>query len=149
MYKFIFALSLLTCTFAFVACEDTKAIEEEAKEKAYYDEVMSGHDVVMPQTAKIGRLARQMKKYLKENPDLAPELKGRIDNNIKAMMVAEDGMFGWMESVIELPELRQTKTHEEIMAHLKQEDAEMDKIAKATEESLAAGKKLWEELQPQ
>lgn len=149
MYKFIFALSLFTCTAAFVGCEDTKAIEQEAKEKAYYDEVMSGHDVVMPQTAKIGRLARQMKKYLKENPELAPELKGRIDNNIKAMMVAEDGMFGWMESVIELPELRQTKNHEEIMEHLKREDAEMDKIAKATEESLAAGKKLWEELQPQ
>lgn len=149
MKKYFFSFSLLiVATFLVSSCEPS-VDPNWAIQEAEFAKVMAGHDEVMPKTGQLSKLSRQMKKYMKENTDLAAETKGMVSNMISQLMTAEEMMFAWMANIKQLKELRIDKSHEEIMSYLKKENETMENVKKATDTGLVEGKKLWESLQPQ
>jgi len=150
MKKHLLSVSLLlSLVFVVFSCGEPAPDPNIAIQEAEFAKVMAGHDEVMPKTGKLRKLSGQMKKYMTENPDLDDNTKGTVSNMISQLTVANEMMFAWMANIKQLKELRMTKSHEEIMAYLKSENATMENIKKATDTGLVEGKKLWDSLQPQ
>ncbi len=149
MKKYFSSLSLLLVTAFLISSCEPSIDPNLAVQEAEFAKVMAGHDEVMPKTGQISKLSRQMKKYMKDNPDLDTETKGNVAEMISNLMVAEEMMFAWMANIKQLKELRITKSHEEIMTYLSEENKTMENVKLATNEGLEEGKKLWESLQPQ
>jgi hypothetical protein len=150
MKKYLLSFTLvLTTAFLISSCGEPAPDPNIAIQEAEFAKVMIGHDEVMPKTGQLSKLSRQMKKYMKENPDLDAETKGSVANMISKLMVAEEMMFAWMANIKQLKELRLNKSHEEIMTYLESENEIMINVKKSTNEGLLEGKKLWESLQPQ
>ena len=149
MKKYLFSITiLLTSLFLVSSCEPS--IDPNiAVQEAEFAKVMAGHDEVMPKTGQLSKLSRQMKKYMVENPDLDAATKGQVAEMISNLMTAEEMMFAWMANIKQLKELRMTKSHEEIMSFLQEENKTMENVKLATNEGLVKGKKLWESLQAQ
>lgn len=150
MKKYLLSFTLILFTaFLISSCGEPAPDPNIAIEQTEFSKVMAGHDEVMPKTGQLSKLSRQMKKYMKDNPDLDSETKGTISNMISQLMTAEEMMFAWMANIKQLKELRIDKNHEEIMTYLESENKTMENVKKATNEGLVEGKKLWESLQPQ
>ena len=150
MKKYLLSLTLLlSISFLVSSCGEPKPDPNWAIQDAEFSKVMAGHDEVMPKTGKLSKLSRQMKQYLKENPELDAETKGTVSNMISELMVAEEMMMAWMANLKQVKELRIDKSHEEIMTYLKSENETMMNVKKATDTGLEEGNKLWKSLQPQ
>ena len=150
MKKYLLSFTVFfLASFLFSSCKETKPDPNLAVQEAAFAKVMAGHDEVMPKTGQLSKLSRQMKKFMKENQDLDANTKGAVSNMISDLMIAEEMMFAWMANIKQLKELRVDKSHEEIIAYLKDQNETMINVKEATDKGLLDGKKLWESLQPQ
>ncbi len=132
----------------FTACgPNTQALMDA--ENALHDEVMVIHDEVMPKMSDINRLARELKQYAEANEEeISPEMTGRIENTLRDLEQADDGMMGWMNSYRQLDALRETMDHEGIMNYLREEKANIQKVSDQMLAAITNGQALLEELQP-
>lgn len=150
MVQRIFLISL---TLAWVSCgapsgnEAVSSSSETQREEALWDQVMAIHDEIMPQTSKLERMAQKLKKHL-DRQDLSPAQRREVEETIKLIESAVAAMWDWMHNLQQLPELRQTKTHEQIMAHLKIERNNITTVKTLMENALIKGEQLLRILEP-
>ena len=138
----LFALILMITA----ACgPNTQALMDA--ENALHDEVMDIHDEVMPKMSDINRLYRELNDYAEANADnITPEMAGRIENTLRELEQADDGMMGWMNSYRQLDALRETMDHEGIMNYLNEEKENIQKVSDQMRSSISNGQTLKEEL---
>ncbi len=128
----------------FLACgEDTP--ETKAQEEMH-DKVMFIHDEVMPEISTINRISRSLKKIKKENQPDSSHL-AQIELSLKELESADEGMMNWMQEYKKPGKLRDSKTHEEIMAYLKSEEEKITKVKEMMETSIEKGQQLLESLE--
>jgi len=137
-----FALTFYSCTSP-GASKQEKQTELEA-----FESMMSIHDDVMPKMGEINRLSRQLKQSFERMDTTDRELMGKIDNTLRALETADQGMMAWMNmnagGVLE--KMQAEKGHEEIMAYIKSEEAMIKTVAEQMNTSIAQGKALVEQM---
>lgn len=116
-------------------------------EQAAWDKMMEAHDEVMPKMAALNRTGRELKSLAENTENKAA--KEQINQAVKKLEAASEGMMVWMGELQQLAELRKDKSHEEIMAYLETEQAEIDQIGDEMTSSLEEGQQLLAELQEQ
>ena len=143
-----FLLAALMVTLL-VACGDNPKNSEEAAQFAQqneaYDQMMVVHDEVMPKMSDISRTRRALKSHL-DNPDLTPAMKKKVMENINGLNDADDGMMDWMRNIEKPRNLRDAKSHDEVMNYYMQQQAEIEKVKRAMETNLVGGQMLVSEL---
>ncbi|MCB9284544.1 MAG: hypothetical protein H6563_10755 [Lewinellaceae bacterium] len=127
---FFFALILFSCQNKGPATTQTSLTDaQKAEQEARRQEIMDLHNAVMPQTAVVNRLSRQIKGFLQ-----AESQAGREDENrqealvevIKRLNEADEAMYDWMGKFINnLDMLRESMDHQAVMNYL---DGELVKI---------------------
>lgn len=149
MTRFFF-FALLTLPLFFSACANQQATDTEGStEQEAYEEMMAVHDEVMPRMGEINRLSRQLRSAYETVDTTDRELLGQIDNAVRALEEADQGMMAWMNMNAGnlLEKLRADKTHEEIMAYLKKEKAAISEVAEKMRSSIAQGTELVGQLE--
>ncbi len=116
-------------------------------EEELWEQVMAVHDEIMPRTSELERMAQKLKKHL-DRDDLSPAQRQEIDETIKLIESAVAAMWDWMNDLQQLPQLRQTKTHEQIMSYLKTEHNNITTVKTLMENALAKGERLLRILEP-
>ena len=106
---------------------------------------METHDAVMPKMAALNRTGRELKAVAETTEDKA--VKENINQTVKSLEAASESMMVWMGELQKLSELREDKSHEEIMAYLKEEKANISQVKEDMEKSLKNGQELLDELQ--
>ncbi len=129
------------------------ANEQEAAEVALWKETMKIHDEVMPYTGQVNRIKRAIKGKIGE----AGQGGGlKLNSSTKKMLTtlqdldkAEKDMFDWMKGLQQLPDLRKTKSHEEIMAYLEAEKLNIRRVGINTSAVIITGKELLDAMKPE
>ena len=137
-----FALVFHSCT------SPGAAKQEKQTELEAFESMMSIHDEVMPKMGEINRLSRKLKQSFERMDTTDRELMGKIDNTLRALEAADQGMMAWMNmnagGVLE--KLQAEKGHEEIMAYIKSEETTIKTVAEQMNTSIAQGKALVEQM---
>lgn len=131
IYPFLFTIALFTgCgqSGSSGQVEETTASAEDE----LYQEVMDIHDEVMPRMNDIYKLKKQLKEDIENSPDLVEERKQELENRIKELDQASEGMMQWMRNFN--PEDFKEKK-EEYLDYL---NKELDKINKVKKDMLNA-----------
>lgn len=105
---------------------------QEAELDKLFDEVMVIHDDVMPKTAVIHRMKKNLKKQIQED-NLAP-----ITMAIKQLDEADEGMMQWMEEF----KKPKGKTFEEAKSYLNQEKEKISKVKKDILSAISVAEEL-------
>ena len=137
--KIIFQ-TLILLTFFLFSCQsnDPQHIEQEK----IHDELMVVHDEVMPKMGHINKLRRTLVKHLKNNEAVPAETKNLVEENIKFLENADEGMMDWMAEYKKPSKLRDDKTHEEILAYLESERPKVEKVKADILNSIAQAEEL-------
>ena len=106
--------TLLTLLFA---CGEPMT-EAQRLEDAKWEAVMANHDVVMPMMGTTNKVRKKLKKTLKANDNLAPEIVTKANQLITDLDKADEGMMDWMNGFQQLDKLQEEKSHEEILSYL-------------------------------
>jgi hypothetical protein len=93
MIKNQLVVLLVVVLSTFVSC-----VDKENKLEKLHSEVMVVHDEIMPQSAELNRLKRQLKSYNNIVADENTELKDSLLNGILLLSKSEDLMMDWMEN---------------------------------------------------
>ena len=137
--KHIFMMLFLA--IAVSACNDTEKLEKEA-----WAEVMKVHDEVMPKMADMNKISRSLKPYLEEGALEDKSLMEEVNLAIKNLETADDAMMDWMADISPLEELREEKSHEEIMAYLGEEATKIAKVKEDMLSSISSGQEVLDKL---
>jgi hypothetical protein len=92
MIKNQLVVLLAVLSICIFSCSDT----EGDKLEKLHNEIMVVHDEVMPQTAELNRLKRQLKSYKDVVSDENANLKDSLINGILLLSKSEDLMTDWM-----------------------------------------------------
>jgi len=113
------------------------------EENTLASEVMEVHDEVMPKMAEVNRLSRELGNYYEANKEtISAELDGQIELVQRELEKADDGMMGWMANYQQPGTLREEKTHEEIMAYLKEQKELINEVAEQINSSIEKATEL-------
>ena len=127
--------------------EQNESENPKQAEQAAWDEMMEVHDEVMPKMADMNRVSRALKGMAEATGDKTAQ--ERINQTVKALESNSEKMMVWMGELQKLSELRENKSHEEVISYLKSEKEEIDKVGEEMMKSLEEGEKLLAELQEQ
>lgn len=97
IYPILFAIAIFTScgkSNSSEQAEETAATSEDE----LYQKVMAVHDEVMPKMNDIYKLKKQLKEEIESSPDLVEERKQEIENRIKQLDEASEGMMQWMRN---------------------------------------------------
>ncbi|MDX1940078.1 MAG: hypothetical protein SFU99_05965 [Saprospiraceae bacterium] len=130
---------LILGSFA-LSCDQTA--KQQAQEQQLWDQVMAVHDEVMPKMGEMNQLSRDLRTKLEELDTTLTEQREQMMMGIRALEQADEGMMSWMSAIEPLDELHENKTHEEIMAYLKEEQQKVSKVKEDMLKSIEEGKKL-------
>ncbi len=124
-----------------------KAGSPEEAEQALYQKAVDAHDEVMPKYFSIEQVSQKIFDF-QTKAELNQEQKSQIVLVAKALDDANDGMMDWMGKIAgnEPENLRESKSHEEIMAFWQSMDAEMTEVKRKMDESLALGEELLQKI---
>ena len=126
--------------FLLTACGPT-AEDLEQLQQDLADAGMVVHDAIMPKTAEVNRLSRELTSFYEASKDsLSEELDGKVEMIQRALDQADDGMMAWMANYQPPSTLREEKSHEEIMDFLNQQKAEIDKVSEQIEACISEAK---------
>ena len=129
-YKLSLSLFLFVALFS---CQSTPNQAEIDAQQALWEEVMAIHDEVMPKISEMNQISREFKKIEEKESDLFESYREPIIMSRERLEAAEEGMFSWMNEFQPLDKLRESKSHEEILAYL---NGEKEKIAKVKDDML-------------
>jgi len=119
---------------------------EQQAEEQLWDEVMAVHDDVMPEMADINRLTKQMDELL-QNQKLSDLDRAQVIETMQEIDKAGEGMWNWMAGLKQLEPLRaEGKSHEEIMAYLREQKTEIEQVRDAMRSSISEGKALLDQI---
>jgi chemotaxis protein histidine kinase CheA len=142
---FLLSFLLMGCGGSASSGEQASEENPQQAEQAAWDEMMETHDAVMPKMAALNRTGRELKAVAETTEDKA--VKENINQTVKSLEAASESMMVWMGELQKLSELREDKSHEEIMAYLKEEKANISQVKEDMEKSLKNGQELLDELQ--
>ena len=120
--------------------EDTATDEPQQAEQAAWEDMMTVHDEVMPKMAELNRTSRSLKGLAAKVEDKT--VQEEINQAVKDIEASSESMMAWMGELKKLKALRKDKSHEEIIAYLQEEQAEIDQIGEEMMSSLEDGKAL-------
>ncbi|HMQ46169.1 MAG TPA: hypothetical protein PKA00_07005 [Saprospiraceae bacterium] len=111
------------------ACAKFSEQQIQEQEDAW-DQMMVVHDEVMPKLGDMNQISRALNPYLDEGILEDKALKEEINLILKNLETAEDGMMEWMAAIGQNPidVLRESKSHDEIMAYIAQETEAIGKV---------------------
>ncbi len=113
-------------------------------EESLKDEVMVIHDEVMPKMGEINRLRKKLIN-LKEEGQIPDSMSIEpINEAIEYLEKADDGMMDWMGEFDSPSKLRGKKTHEEIMAYLKEEKVKVEQVKYDILTSIKTAKEIFD-----
>ena len=137
-------ISLLTfsCSSNNNTAADANQEDLAAQEEALWDEVIVVHDEVMPKMGVINKTARELKALIDNTPDLSEENKKTIEEAIKNLDDADEGMMSWMSGFKQLEKLRAEMNHEQIITYLNSEMEKISSVKKQMDSSLESGQTL-------
>lgn len=144
--KILQILTLIAFGSLLVACNGKTAEQEQAQQELW-DEMMVVHDEVMPKMGEISSLRRQLKAKMEAMDSTETEMIASVDATMAQLDAADIGMMDWMGALTQLPELRENKNHEQIMAYLEEEKAKVDKVKTDMLNALEAGRSKLKELE--
>ncbi|MCB9081990.1 MAG: hypothetical protein H6555_09800 [Lewinellaceae bacterium] len=104
----------------FASCSNTEKVQESAQDQLR-DQVMAIHDEVMPKIADINRATLEFKKAIAVDSTLEDTLRERVAKSILQLEAADEGMMSWMSTFRQPASLRETQSHEAIMAYLQEQ----------------------------
>ncbi|MBK7408088.1 MAG: hypothetical protein IPJ40_08505 [Saprospirales bacterium] len=126
----LFSLILFSCQNNTPSAAQTGHTEaQKAEQEQKRSEIMAIHDAVMPQTAALNRLSRQIKEFMQTEQEA-----GKLDENrqesllevLKRLGEADEAMYDWMGKFYSnLDLLRDSMDHPQVMTYL---DAKLIKI---------------------
>lgn len=138
----LFALVLIAGSSA---CSSDKALEAEQQKR--WDAMMIVHDEVMPKMSDINRLSQQMEAAVGDTT-LTDELRDSARKSLYDLQAADKAMWDWMYGIQQLPDLRSTKKHEEILQYLKDETKVITDVKSSMLGSIEAAEALRAQLPP-
>ncbi len=148
--KYLNQILLLSLSAAIVSCGGSGTEDFVKEEDALAGEVMAIHDEVMPKTAEVNRLSRQLDAYYQNNKaSISEEMDGRIELMQRELEKAEDGMMAWMTSYQQPEVLRETLDHNAIMEQLRDQKKSIQGVADQINTSIKEVKELMAELPAQ
>ncbi len=112
---------------------------EHQSEDRLAKEIYTVHDAVMPKSADIVRMQKKLNKLYKKKETLSAAAVSDIEAALRGLEAADDGMMLWMGDFKAPAKLRSSKTHEEIMAYLESEMAEIRQVSSDMLASLEQG----------
>ena len=122
----IINLSIAIFLLFFLACQSSDP--NHLAEEALKDEVMVIHDEVMPKTGEMTKLRKNLQNFLNQDSIIDPTTKATVLEAITYLEKADEGMYDWMAEFKKPKKLRGEKSHEEIMAYLKEEKVKIEQV---------------------
>lgn len=116
------------------------------QQDSVWKEIMLIHDSVMPKTADINRMSQNIKKQLSENSKLNDVLRNQMITTLEYLEQSDASMFDWMNNLQQLSQLRESKTHTEILAYLQQEKEAIAKVSSDMLKSLELGEQVSKQI---
>lgn len=113
---------------------------ELSEQQKAWDEVMKIHDAIMPKMGALDKAGVDLDEAIqltKDTARLAILKKARLE-----VSAADKLMWDWMYALVQLKELRATKTHEEIKTYLSKELSRIKKVKEKIERSMKASSEL-------
>ena len=138
MKNIIFSLSTIFLFSAVLSSCGSKNPDHIAQDELT-KEIWVVHDDVMPKTSEINRIQRTLRK-LTDGQDLAPD--DPVLDMLNRLESAHEGMMVWMKEFQQPSKLRGEKSHEEIMAYLVEQKAEIEKVKEDMLGAIADGQKM-------
>lgn len=121
------------------ACANNKA--EETDQQKLWDEMMVVHDEVMPKMSDINALSKQMEAALSDTT-LTEELRDAARKSLYDLQAADKAMWDWMYGIQQLPDLRTSKKHEEILQYLQEETTKIMAVKSSMLASIEAAESV-------
>jgi len=138
---------MLLLSVTLMHCGGPGTEDAQLQEDDLASEVMAIHDEVMPKTAEVNRLSRQLRSYYEKNKEaISEEMDGKIELMQRDLERAEDGMMAWMTSYQQPEVLRETLDHDAIMEQLRDQKKDIQEVADNINQSIEDAKKLLAEL---
>lgn len=111
--------------------------EQQAAQQQAFQKMMDVHDVAMEKIIEMNRVARSLKPYL-DSLDDKRKLE-EVNLAITRLETADEAMMQWMANSPKLGKLRDTLQHDQIIALLKNEEENINKIGEEMTSSLENG----------
>ncbi len=143
MRQLIFSFSLL---LLLIACGEPMT-EAQKLEDAKWEAVMANHDVVMPMRGTTNKVRKKLKKALKDKENLPSETVNKINQLITDLDKADEGMMDWMNGFQQLNKLQKSKSHEEILSYLAEQDVIIKQVGVDMTNGIKAGMHFLEGLE--
>lgn len=130
----------LALVFITISCNSgTRQTKEQITEGEKWDAVMANHDVVMPMMSTTHKIRKSLKNYLNTQESAEATLVSQAAQLVTNLDKADESMMDWMQGYQKLGELQGTKSHEEIMQYLAQEDKKIAKVKELFDTSIKEG----------
>lgn len=136
MKNVLFLVIALLCFSCGSGSTDTP---EQKQESEKWKAVMANHDVVMPMMGTTNKVRKGLKAVLKDTDGLEAATTTKVNGLIDALNKADDSMMDWMQGYKKLGELQKTKSHEEILQYLDNEETKINKVKGLMESSIKNG----------
>jgi len=131
---------ILALVFLLFSCDSgTRQTKEQIMEGEKWDAVMANHDVVMPMMSTTHKLRKSLKHYVNKQESADAPLVSQAAKLVTDLDKADESMMDWMQNYQKLGELQGTKSHEEIMKYLEQEDKNIAKVKELFDTSIKQG----------
>lgn len=111
--------------------------EQQAAQQQAFQKMMDVHDVAMEKIIEMNRVARSLRPYL-DSLDDKRKLE-EVNLAITRLETADEAMMQWMANSPKLGKLRDTLQHDQIIALLKNEEENINKIGEEMTSSLENG----------
>ena len=139
-------LFLLFLAGSFACKTGPNQSELDAQQQAW-EEMMAIHDEVMPKMSEMNQVVREFTGIEEKEQALFEQYRERILASKERIEAAEEAMFSWMNEIKQLEQLRETMSHEEILAYLAAEKEKISKVKADMLGSLEGGFQLLSEFE--
>ncbi len=114
--------------------------EELTAQQNAWDKVMAIHDAIMPQMGALDQAEVGLDNKIKATTD--KKSLNELNNAKHLVQAADKIMWDWMYALIQLKDLRETKSHAEIMSYLSKELTRIKKVKEKMELSIKTSNEL-------
>lgn len=140
--SFLLLLLLTACASDEKRSADSAAESAEmAAEEAAYQNMMDGHDRIMPMMGRITEAQRSITNELSTGGH-GEEYRELLLAANEQLEDADDGMMNWMNNTRALDELRREMDHDDIMEYIKEQSSRIARVEADVKGSLANGERI-------
>ncbi len=140
--KNIFTIAIISTAILFASCQgkDPDFVSQDKIKK----ELLAVHDEVMPKMGEMNEARKKLIKLIKSEAIKDSTSLEAVNYTIEYLERADEGMMDWMGEFVQPSDMRNSKSHEEIMAYLNEEKEKIIKVKTDILNSLEAANKIIE-----